>query len=127
MNHITSCYLAGLKFKPEEVIKSIYKDLVLKLEAEPNNPYDQNAIKVLGLDGMDIGYVPKKTTIELHPYRIAQVPIFTVIANYIPEMPTYRQVLITVRSVEELPKYIPEEKEEELFKNFICLDKLPDK
>ena len=35
------------------------------LEAEPTNPYDTNAIKVLAHDGHHLGYVPKEITFEV--------------------------------------------------------------
>ena len=35
------------------------------LEAEPTNPYDKNAIKVLAADGHHVGYVPKDMTDEI--------------------------------------------------------------
>lgn len=35
------------------------------LEAEPTNPYDANAIKVLAPDGHHVGYVPKDITAEI--------------------------------------------------------------
>jgi hypothetical protein len=35
------------------------------LEAEPNNAYDANAIKVLAADGHHVGYVPKDMTSEI--------------------------------------------------------------
>ena len=118
MNNITSFFVAGLQFRPEKDLEVIKNGLVLKLEAEPDNPYDNNAIKLFTYDeGIHIGYVPKKQTKELHPYRIMEIPVFTVIANYIPEMPSHKRVLVTVKSEQELPRFIPEEKE---FKNFIC-------
>ena len=35
------------------------------LEAEPTNPYDVNAIKILAEDGHHVGYVPKDMTAEV--------------------------------------------------------------
>lgn len=35
------------------------------LEAEPTNPYDTNAMKVLAPDGHHVGYVPKDITAEI--------------------------------------------------------------
>ena len=36
-----------------------------RLEAEPSNPYDHNAIKILAGDGHHVGYVPKDMTAEI--------------------------------------------------------------
>jgi len=118
MNPITSFYIAGLSFRPQKDQEAIKLGQVLLLEAEPDNPYDNNAIKLVTLeDKIHVGYVPKKQTKELHPYRIAEIPVFTVVVNHIPEMPSHKRVLVTVKSERELPRFIPEEKE---FKNFIC-------
>ena len=38
------------------------------LEAEPTNPYDANAIKILAEDGHHVGYVPKDMTAEVRKY-----------------------------------------------------------
>ena len=124
MNNVTSFYLAGIQFRPEEDTKDLNTDQVLKLEAEPDNQYDDQAIKVLTLDNKFIGYVPKKITKDLHPFRLSNIPLYIYIANYIPEMPSYKRCLIAVKSKEELPKYIPESKEKEDFKDFICLEKV---
>ena len=119
MNNILSFYIAGLSFRPEKDQEVIKTGLALLLEAEPDNPYDNNAIKLVTFDDprIHVGYVPKKQTKELHPYRIAEIPVFTVVVNHIPEMPSHKRVLVTVKSERELPRFIPEEKE---FKNFIC-------
>ena len=38
------------------------------LEAEPTNPYDANAIKILAEDGHHVGYVPKDMTAEVRKH-----------------------------------------------------------
>lgn len=38
------------------------------LEAEPTNPYDANAIKILAEDGHHVGYIPKDMTAEIRKY-----------------------------------------------------------
>ena len=39
-----------------------------RLEAEPSNPYDHNAIKILAGDGHHVGYVPKDMTTEVRKH-----------------------------------------------------------
>ena len=39
-----------------------------KLEAEPTNPYDANAIKVLAIDGQRVGYIPKDMTSKIRKH-----------------------------------------------------------
>ena len=64
---ISAFKVAGVRFYPA------YKDLnlqigdQLKLQAEPSNPYDNQAIKVLRND-KQIGHVPKIQTHEYHPH-----------------------------------------------------------
>lgn len=127
MNKITLFYIAGLKFRPEEDLKNLATGLVLKLEHEPDNQFDGDAVKILDKDGKHVGYVPKKETEKLHPYRITGIPIYVVLANYIPEMPSHRQALVTVSSKYNLPHYISDElkeKAEEEFRDFVCLNSI---
>lgn len=42
------------------------------MEAEPTNPHDANAIKILSEDGHHVGYVPKDMTSEVRKY--SQIP-----------------------------------------------------
>ena len=46
------------------------------LEAEPANPYDSNAIKVLAADGHHVGYVPKDITAEIREVTTLPCPCF---------------------------------------------------
>ena len=40
------------------------------MEAEPDNPYDPNAIKILTTDGHQVGYVPKDVTDEVRNFTL---------------------------------------------------------
>ena len=51
-------------------------EFVGTLEAEPANPYDSNAIKVLAADGHHVGYVPKDITDEIHEVTALPCPCF---------------------------------------------------
>ena len=55
--------IAGLSYRDN--IDDYIGEFRGTLEAEPTNPYDQNAIKVLDPDGHHIGYVPKDMTSEV--------------------------------------------------------------
>jgi hypothetical protein len=46
------------------------------LEAEPTNPYDPNAIKILAHDGNHVGYVPKDMTAEVRKVTNLPCPCF---------------------------------------------------
>ena len=52
--------IAGLTYV--EDIDEYLGELVATLEADPTNPYDANAIKIVAHDGHRIGFVPKDQT-----------------------------------------------------------------
>jgi len=56
--------VAGVSFYKENV-KILSQDEILKLELDPCNEYDSNAIKVLNSNGKMIGHVPKEFNIGL--------------------------------------------------------------
>ena len=51
------------------------------LEAEPDNAYDPDAIKVLALDGHHVGYVPKDMTADVRKYATLPCPCFCYIGD----------------------------------------------
>jgi hypothetical protein len=53
-------------------IKNYLGEFVGILDAEPRNPYDSNAIKILAHDGHHVGYVPKDMTAEVR--KVANLP-----------------------------------------------------
>ena len=55
--------IAGIEYR--DSIDEYLGESVGVLEAEPTNPYDPNAIKVLAADGHHVGYVPKDMTSEI--------------------------------------------------------------
>src|SRR5690606_41226442 len=60
--------LAGGKFRPmdaQQITLSLEPGTPLRLEREPTNPYDPNAIKDNGVDGVHLGYVPKNVAVHL--------------------------------------------------------------
>lgn len=59
--------LAGAKFRPaeaKEVIRGLAPNDKLTLEREPDNEYDEFAVRILK-DGVFIGYVPKEVSEEV--------------------------------------------------------------
>ncbi len=59
--------LRGSKFRPMEaqaVVARLETDEAVELEREPDNPYDENAIKVIA-HGEHIGYVAKEDAVEI--------------------------------------------------------------
>ena len=55
--------IAGMSYRDD--IDDYIGEHVGTLEAEPTNPYDANAIKILAEDGHHVGYVPKDMTAEV--------------------------------------------------------------
>ena len=58
--------IAGMSFR--ENIEEYIGEHSGTLEAEPTNPYDANAIKILAEDGHHVGYVPKDMTAEVRKH-----------------------------------------------------------
>ena len=55
--------IAGMSYRGN--LDDYFGEHVGTLEAEPTNPYDSNAIKILAEDGHHVGYVPKDMTAEV--------------------------------------------------------------
>lgn len=62
--------IAGIEYRNN--IDEYLGEFVGVLEAEPTNPYDPNAIKILAHDGHHVGYVPKDMTDEVR--KVANLP-----------------------------------------------------
>ena len=62
--------IAGIEYRDN--IDEYLGESVGVLEAEPTNPYDPNAIKILAHDGHHVGYVPKDMTAEVR--NVANLP-----------------------------------------------------
>ena len=62
--------IAGIEYRDN--INEYLGESVGVLEAEPTNPYDPNAIKILAHDGHHVGYVPKDMTDEVR--KVANLP-----------------------------------------------------
>lgn len=62
--------IAGMSYR--ENIEEYIGEHSGTLEAEPTNPYDANAIKILAEDGHHVGYVPKDMTDEIRKQK--QIP-----------------------------------------------------
>lgn len=58
--------IAGMPYR--ENIDSYLGEHSGTLEAEPTNPYDANAIKILAGDGHHVGYVPKDMTARVRDF-----------------------------------------------------------
>jgi hypothetical protein len=57
---IYKTYIAGVRYRKGvgEKLDALGEGALLKLEPEPTNEWDANAVKILADDGMHLGYVP---------------------------------------------------------------------
>lgn len=85
----------GANFRPasaKEIIKSLEVGELLTLERDPDNAYDENAIKVIHPDsGEFIGFVEKDVALELAPLiddgiEIESVEIVSFVATLKPHL-----------------------------------------
>ena len=60
-------YIAGVKYRKgaNERLSDLPHDVKFRLEPEPENPYDQFAVRVLDPAGFHVGYVPKELSHEV--------------------------------------------------------------
>jgi hypothetical protein len=66
MSHLAA--LNGVNFRPaetKEIVRALEIDDELRLERDPENSYDANAIKVLNDDGEFLGFVEKDVAAEI--------------------------------------------------------------
>ena len=71
--------IAGMSHRDN--IDDYIGEFVGTLEAEPANPYDSNAIKVLAADGHHVGYIPKDMTAEIREVTTLPCPCFCYIGS----------------------------------------------
>ena len=71
--------IAGIEYRDN--INSYLGEFQGTLEAEPTNPYDKNAIKVLAPDGHHVGYVPKDMTAEVRAFTQLPCKCYCYIRN----------------------------------------------
>lgn len=71
--------IAGMSHRDN--IDDYIGEFIGTLEAEPSNPYDSNAIKVLAADGHHVGYVPAAMTAEVRKEADLPCPCYCYIGN----------------------------------------------
>lgn len=75
--------IAGIKRRENEALKVITStNFAMRLEQEPDNPYDKNAIKVFGdceIDGEEtsyfLGYIPREDAKKLAKYNVLKATV----------------------------------------------------
>ena len=72
--------IAGMTYRDKIMLYS--GESVGTLEAEPDNQYDKNAIKVLAPDGYMVGYVPRDTTARVREFTTLPCRCYFYIGYY---------------------------------------------
>jgi hypothetical protein len=104
-------FVAGFQYHEgmrRKVAQTLKPGIALKLEREPQNPYDENAIAVHTLQGHHVGYIPR--TLNEVPARIADqgIPLEAEVMEFDPEKDPWKRLVIRVYQV------IPEEQKEKV-------------
>lgn len=77
--------LAGVKFRPSTVrlqVEALREGAQLRLEREPDNSNDPNAIKVFPYNGSQwLGYVPRETAAILAPLMDVEGAVTTCVVT----------------------------------------------
>ncbi len=98
-------YHDGMRPKIARTLKS---GTPLKLEREPQNPYDENAIAIYTLTGHHVGYIPR--SLNEVPARIAdqKIPLEAEVMEFHPERDPWERLVIRIYQV------IPGEEQEQV-------------
>lgn len=72
--------IAGMTYRDKIMLYS--GESVGTLEAEPDNQYDKNAIKVIAPDGYMVGYVPRDTTTRVRDFTTLPCRCYFYIGYY---------------------------------------------
>ena len=67
--------IAGISYHKEAAMQRLGETLGF-LAAEPDNPYDANAIRIMTPDWQCVGYVPKDRTDKIHQHTKLPCPCF---------------------------------------------------
>ncbi len=107
-------YIAGVQFRPkneiEEAIKAISKEDYLKLEPEPDNKFDPNAIKII-FENDFLGYVPKKYSSEITALIEAGICLDCVLVDFNPKAKAWEMFKVRI-SDEEVEETMPDPEED---------------
>lgn len=68
----------------------------LALAAEPDNPYDEFAVKILTPDGLDLGYVPRSDNKAISRLLLAGVPLNAQVTALRPDAEPWQRVQVKV-------------------------------
>ena len=79
--------IAGISHYKATAMKHLGESLAI-LAAEPENPYDSNAIRILTSDWQLLGYVPRDMTEEIRRHTSLSCPCFVYI-GYSPDEDTF--------------------------------------
>lgn len=105
--------IAGVKFRGAriyELLKTLENGTVFELEAEPDNSFDPNAIKLLYDDGTEehfVGYVPKTLSSEVSA-ALEIEPWVAVATDFSPDKKSY-EFEVQLKAIADFPVESDEE------------------
>jgi HIRAN domain-containing protein len=97
--HYATFYIAGFSYWDGlEVFDELRVGMELRLEAEPLNGYDPNAVKILFHDTL-LGYVPREENEELSKFlQLGHTELFSAkISRINPEAHPEKQICVTLK------------------------------
>lgn len=97
--------LMGVTFRPKgtkDSVRALNIGEHLLLEAEPENPYDSNAVKVLTEDGEFIGYLARESNMETAEHLANGGEVRVTILSFLSDIKPHLQIeLLDEESVED--------------------------
>lgn len=97
--HYASFYIAGFQYHDgTQVLSKLKPGTKLKLVAEPDNPYDPNAVAIFR-KGTHLGYVPQNLNDTLSQLLVlGHADVFEAyVSSVAPEELPYKQVYATIK------------------------------
>lgn len=86
----------GASFRPKEakdIIRSLEIGDEIQLEREPDNAYDENAIKTL-FNGTHIGYVEKDVAVEIAPLLDEDYPAKATVLSFLSDLKPHLEITV---------------------------------
>ncbi|MDR0971550.1 MAG: HIRAN domain-containing protein [Bacteroidales bacterium] len=97
--HYATFHIAGFTYwDGVDVFDDLKIGKELFLEAEPNNSFDQYAVKIL-YKGTMLGYIPKGENVEISKFlQLGYTNLFSVkVSRVNPESNSERQIFVTIK------------------------------
>jgi hypothetical protein len=97
--HLITTFVAGFQYydgmRPE-VAATLREGVELILRREPHNPYDENAIEVITLEGFKLGYLPRVDNQVLAAMADQHAELAATLTILEPDAPPWERVAVSV-------------------------------